>query len=140
MSITSCLISTKQRTLRQGKIILISTQHLPQDLSSWIYFSDLSNLLLLELPTNSAEDIVGWICFRTCKSLCTPRKHPDTLVSFLLKIPMFLLWNYWDFDLKTEFGLWYIPQPKILYIILCAEIIWCTIGILETSLKKDTVY
>ena len=35
-----------------------------------------------------------------------------------------LFWKSWGFYLNTEWGLWYIPEPKILYITLREEIIW----------------
>ena len=53
---------------------------------------------------------------------------------------MFLLWNSWDLDLNMEWDLLYIPEPKILYIVLWDGIIWFTMGIFEKPLKNnDTV-
>ena len=88
---------------------------------------------------NLADDIVPWINSRIRKSLYVPMKYPAIIVSFPPNIPMFLLWNSWDLDLNMELGLWYIPEPKILYIIFWAEIILFTMGIFETSLKITTL-
>ena len=89
---------------------------------------------------NSADDIVPWRTFRICKSLCISIKYQAIIVSFPLNRQMFPLWNSWHLNLNLELGLWYIPEPKILYIILWAEIIWFTMGIFETSIKNyDTV-
>ena len=81
--------------------------------------------------------IVDWRTFWIRKSLCIPIKYPAILVSFPLNRPMFFLWKSWYLYLNMEWGLWYIPEPKILYIILWAEIIWFTMGISETTLKNN---
>ena len=88
---------------------------------------------------NSEYNIVAWRTFRIRNYLCTPMKYPAILVPFPLNRPMFILWNSWYLDLNMEWGLWYIPEPKILYIILLAEIIWFTMGIFEISLKNMTL-
>ena len=90
------LLSTKQRTLIQGKIIFRSTYQLSHDLLSWIYLNYLVNLLLVGILMNSADDILAWRTFRIRKSLCIPMRYPFILVSFPQKILMFLLWNSWD--------------------------------------------
>ena len=105
-----------------------------------MYDTTLKSFEFSVIVLNSAEETVTRSDLLMRKYLCIPMKYPAILISFPLNNPMFLLWNSYYFDLNIEWGLWYIPEPKKLYIAFWAEIIWFTTGILETSLKnKETV-
>ena len=95
--------------------------------------------LFVGILLNSEDNMVDWRTFFICKYLCIPMKYPSILVSFPLKISIFLLWNSWGFYLSIKQGLWYIPEKK-LFIILWEDIIWRKMVILDTSSKNnDTV-
>ena len=95
-NITICQV----KELQGKEKILISTQHLYNDLLSWMYFTDLVNLVLVGILRYSADDMIAWITLCIRKSLLIPMKYPSILVSFTLNRPMFLLWNYWYLDLN----------------------------------------
>ena len=59
-----------------------------------------------------------------------PRKIPSHSSLISSKMTNFFIVKLLDSDFKMEQGFWYIPEPKILYIILWEEIILCTMGIL----------
>ena len=104
----------------QAKISKTRKQNIEKYISPfpWLIINNLPNcsgeFLLLGILKSYADYIVAWRTFCIRKYLCIPIKYPAILVSFTLNIPMFLLWEYWDLDLNMEWGLWYIPEPKIL--------------------------
>ena len=106
----------------------------------WLIIMNVPNLfgefVIIRNTDELIRDIVNWRTFCICNYFYIPMKYPAILVSFPLNIPMFILWNSWDIDLNMEWGLWYLPEPKILYTILWEGIFWFKMAIFETSLKK----